>query len=215
MRTELSARLAQPDAALQNLLDALLVDVATDAPAGGARAPAAAAAPTRPTAQDPVLNTEPAPPLTEPGVAQAPLPAWAVNGFRALLFRIGEFRFALPLVLMRGVAPGEERLGKIPGLPAWHLGAMHSRGALVNVADLGQLVGIDAHCTALRYLLLIGDGRVALGCDALEDAVVVDSAQVRWQRHQRAGRAWLAGLLVQQMCLLLDADALAQAMRHD
>ena len=81
------------------------------------------------------------------------------------------------------------------------------------MVDLGLLVGIEARCTATRYLLVIGDGNVALACDRIEDAPLIASGQVRWRRGG-APAPWLAGVLSETLCVLLDADALIASIRH-
>jgi purine-binding chemotaxis protein CheW len=114
---------------------------------------------------------------------------------------------------MRSIAQVPDRLVKLPGRPAWQRGLVRYRGDSVLVADLGLLLGIKAGCEAPRYLLIIGDGRCAFECDSIEDAVPVVSRDVHWGRRTE-GRAWLAGLLADRMCALLDADAIAGKIRH-
>ena len=162
-------------------------------------------------------NTAPAQPLPEQEARPAqdldPVPEWAATAFRVLLFRIGGYRFALPLVLMRSVAPIDIEPSRLPGRPPWQLGIMPSRGQAVMLVELGGLIGVEARCHALRYALVIGDGDLALACDEVEQAVLVEKTGVRWSTR-RQQRTWLAGLLVEQMCLLLDGEALASGIRH-
>lgn len=227
-------RLAEHDTALHSLLESLLTEV----PSGSPNAVAAADPAPEPAMSQPVvetassraatavlqstesappaadkLNAAPLAPLVDGKPARSAVPSWAETTFRALLFRVGDYRFALPLVLMRGVAVLEQAPHRVPGQAAWHLGIAHSRGTRVTLVELGLLVGVDARCRGMRYLLLLGDGQWALACDAIEEAVLVDSDDVRWHRG-RDKRAWLAGFLVQQMCVLLDGEALYGAMRH-
>ena len=102
---------------------------------------------------------------------------------------------------------------RLPGQPSWHLGVVRLRSGLVTMADLGLLVGIEARCTAARYLLVIGDGKVALVCDRIEDATLIASGQAHWRRGGTPA-AWLAGMLSETLCALLDADALVASIRH-
>ncbi len=200
-------RLIEHDGALDSLLAALLAEVpeaASDAPEV-----ATAAQPARPAD----LNADPPGPLTERQTESVDRPSWAAQAFRVLLFGIGEFRFALPLIRMRSVALLPDGRVTLPGQPPWHLGVARLRGGPVVMADLGLLVGVEARCSSARYLLVIGDGNVALVCDHIDDAPLISPEQVRWQRGDR-GIAWLAGLLSEAMCVLLDADALVAEIRH-
>ena len=141
------------------------------------------------------------------------VPGWAGDGFRALLFRIGRYHLAVPLVLLCSVLSAPDRLTRVPGRPAWHLGLARYRGRLVTVADLGLLLGLQASCNTPRYLLMIGIGDVAIACDGIEDAVPVDPASVRWPRPG-AEKTWWAGLMTAQMCVLVDADPVNDEIRH-
>ena len=114
---------------------------------------------------------------------------------------------------MRSVALLPDRRVQLPGQPRWHRGVARLRGTPVMMVDLGLLVGIDACCSTEGYLLVLGDGNVALVCDCIDDAPLVPAEQVRW--HRCGGdRAWLAGLLSEAMCMLLDADAIVAEIRH-
>ncbi len=224
-------RLVEHDAALGNLLESLLAEV----PEHGRETPSAPPAADPDTKLEPSEPLEPAPhevadspppktslnpasdaPLTndESGETQhhGEMPAWAREPFRVLLFRIGELRFAIPLILMCSVTRIPDRLTQVPAQPAWHRGVARYREESVVVADLGLLLGLRTACPDPAYLLVIGDGREAIACDAVEEAVVVTADQVRWRRA--AGQPWLSGLLVDHMCGLLDAEVIGRRIRH-
>lgn len=195
------------DAALSSLLSALLAEI--PGPAGEAAEQAA----TRDQRRPPGLKAGRHKPLDDRAVDLPARPSWAASAFRVLLFGIGGYRFALPLIRMRSVALLPEDRVRLPGQPSWHLGVTRLRGGQVLMVDLGLLVGIEARCSAARYLLVVGDGNVALVCDRIDDAALVRPEQVRWRRRGGGG-AWLAGLLSEAMCVLLDADAIAAKVRH-
>jgi purine-binding chemotaxis protein CheW len=218
MAEVMTDRLVGHAAALGSLLDALLAEVPAYTPGEVSTVTSEAPSPAqcgttagpRPTAE---LNPHEVPPLTHAQAGEAEPPVWARNGFRALLFRIGDLDFAIPLLMLRAVARLELPLRQVPQQPAWHRGVTHYRGDALAVADLGVLLGIAAGCEAPRYLLLLGDGRVAIGCDALGEAPGLDAGAVRWRRGGD-DKAWFAGLLSAQMCVLLDATAIDQRIRH-
>lgn len=197
------------DKALDGLLASLLSDVPVDMPVGPACAPSGDSAPPPAVAR----NAMPAPPFTQTGPRDEAPPTWAQNDFRVLLVGVGAYRFALPLVLMRSIALLPARWTRVPGQPDWHLGVWRYRDTPVVLADLGGLIGVAARCVAPRYVLMIGDGRAGLPCDTVEDTALVGRDAARWRRSTRTP-AWLAGMLVEQMCALLDVDALNAAIRH-
>ncbi|HOP16804.1 MAG: chemotaxis protein CheW [Gammaproteobacteria bacterium] len=197
-------RLARHDAALGSLLASLLAEVPEFTPAD------AGVVPLNPPDIQPLTGQDPGEPALETAV---PVWAQAAAGFRVLQFRIGEFRFAMPMVLLHSVALLPDRVTALPAQPRWQRGVVRYRGRTVVLADLGVLIGVAAQCESARYMLVFGDGGQALVCDGIEDAVLVGKDDMRWSRR-RQQRAWLLGLLVAQMCVLLDPDVVANGIRH-
>lgn len=197
-------RLARHDAALGSLLASLLAEVPEFTPAD------AGVVPLNPPDIQPLTGQDPGEPALETAV---PVWAQAAARFRVLQFRIGEFRFAMPMVLLHSVALLPDRVTALPAQPRWQRGVVRYRGRTVVLADLGVLIGVAAQCQSARYMLVFGDGGQALVCDGIEDAVLVGKDDMRWSRR-RQQRAWLLGLLVAQMCVLLDPDVVANGIRH-
>ncbi len=216
-------RLVEHDAALGSLLESLLAEVPahpqTTAPTVTTDVPVpsleTASETTDHLALETPLNPADQAPLTinESVDNEARIPGWAREPFRALLFRIGDLRLAVPLILIRSVTRIPDRITEVPAQPAWHRGVTRYRDASVVIADLGLLMGLGTACPNPAYLLVIGDGREAIACDAVEEAVVIDAADVRWQRAR--DQQWLPGLLVDHMCGLLDAEAIGKIIRHE
>ena len=226
------SRLAEHDSALGNLLESLLADVpefkhevstpvpppavpaekqvtleVLDKPSETTTTAVPVKTPLNPREEAPLTNDEPG------GFEEhTEVPEWAREPFRVLLFRVGELRFAMPLILMRSVTPMPDRLTHVPGQPAWHLGVARYRDESVVVADVGSLLGVKAACVKPSHLLVIGDGREAISCDGVEEAIAITADDVRW-RHL-SGQPWLRGLLVDQMCGLLDAEVIGRKIRH-
>lgn len=207
------ARLAEPDTALASLLGSLLAEVPEYAPPalpddavglplqkldnrGGLKADAPGS-----------LNRE------EPDGGRV-VPGWARTAFRVLLFGIGGADFAVPLLMLNAAARVDGPIKQVPGQPDWHRGIYHFREQVLVVVDLPLLLGLGTRCTDPGYLLLIGDGRFAIACDALGDMPTTVPEAVRWRRPEDRRRAWLAGLMVGEMCVLLDAEAIDAKIRH-
>jgi purine-binding chemotaxis protein CheW len=98
---------------------------------------------------------------------------------RFLTFRRDASRYALPAEEVAEVirVPVVVRL---PLSPHGLLGVANLRGAVLPVASLGALLGLDANGTAVasRAIVLLGDAPVALVVDAVDALVSVDAEQV-------------------------------------
>lgn len=190
--------LVEHDVALDTLLSSLLAEVPEYDPAA---APA------------PVLNPASPAPITQAEPDTAPWPEWARPPLRVLLFSVGGMQFAVPLLMLRAVSQLTQPPHEVPGRPAWHRGVVRYRGESLVVADLGRLLGIRASSDDPDYLLVIGDGDVAIACDALGEAFTAQPEALRWRRGA-GDRVWLAGLLTGPMCALLDVAEIDRRIRH-
>ncbi|MEW8333314.1 MAG: chemotaxis protein CheW, partial [Candidatus Thiodiazotropha sp.] len=57
------------------------------------------------------------------------------------------------------------------------------------------------------HLLLIGDGQRALAVDTICNTLMVDKEEVRW-RSGSGIRPWYAGIIIQELSVLLDVDGI-------
>lgn len=209
-------RLAEHDEAIASLLETLLSEVPEH--------PATALPPdVHPVVGKP-LNNAVELPLIEEVVAEDSVvsavparpdePAWAVDGSKLLIVEMDDVRIAVPLVQLNGIVVMPEGTTPMPGQPAWHQGITTHRGENMVVIDLAGLLAIKAVCSQPKYLLAIGDGRYGLACAALGQPVALSSDAVKW-RHPDDERAWYAGMLREQMCVIVDVDGILKKIRHD
>jgi len=214
------------DRALEDLLGTLLAEVpehvepATPVNTGGHRVTAVENVPVRVEADPPplsldnrVLNNAPGAPIENH--VQLELPQWAEEEFKLLLVRMGPLRFAVPLVCLNSIAQLDDQaqVTKIPAQPTWHRGVTLYRDQQLTVVGLTELLKLHAGEMASRYVLVIGEGRFGLACDAIEEQVSVTSDQVKW-RQVVDKREWLLGMLPEQMCILLDLDEVARRLQR-
>lgn len=138
------------------------------------------------------------------------LPEWAASDFKVLVVRVGRLRVAVPLVTLNGIAklePGFDATS-MPGQPAWHRGVMRHRGGKLVLVDMADLLRMDCGEQQPGFLLLVGENRYGLQCDAIENPVTVTQSQVTWRLGDER-RDWTFGMLPEHMCLLLDTDGIA------
>lgn len=142
------------------------------------------------------------------------VPAWGKTEFTALIIRRGGLKFAVPLVLLDSIAPFPEKRIKIPGQPDWHLGVSTHRGQKMVVVDIHKLLGFTEQVTEIDkegYVLVVGQGGYALHCDSIGNPVKLQTESVNWSQEDN-DREWMAGVLPEEMCALLDIDGVIAGM---
>ncbi|ROQ22563.1 chemotaxis protein CheW [Gallaecimonas pentaromativorans] len=175
--------------------------------------PAPVAAPVKPQVEAPVdvpvameqKGAEPPPP-------EAPVDAVVREGdFQVLLFDVAGLELAVPLDKLGGI----HQIGEVSplfGKPDWFKGLMLHRDQKMRVVDTARWVMPDKtknqeNAENYRYLVMLGDSPWGLACYSLVRTERIDSSSVRW-RQGGSKRPWLAGMVKERMCALLDVDAL-------
>ncbi len=168
-----------------------------------------AAAPMPPSAVD--LDVEEQP--------QPVIPHWGKGRFQCLLFKVNGLHLAVPLSELNSIA-GKQESGTthLLGQPEWHRGILAHRGHKVGVIDVARLVmpgklsPVKEQTLSPNHVLIIGDGEWGLMCDKLLSPVMVESDDVHWScRHKN--RAWMAGTLPDQLCIIIDLDVVLQMIQ--
>jgi purine-binding chemotaxis protein CheW len=83
----------------------------------------------------------------------------------------------------------------------------------INVVDTARWVMPEKYDHELaeklnyQYVIMLGNSHWGLACDTLVNTIALEQDDVKW-RETEGKRPWLAGLIKQHMCALLDVDAL-------
>lgn len=152
--------------------------------------------------------------VREPEQAESIIvPEWAADSFQCLLFKVNGLTLGIPLAGLNTILEWDEEASVVPGQPDWHLGIMLERGAKIGIVDTARLVmpeRVSSRAPGERqsggYVLVIGDGRFGLACDSIANTISMTPEQVRW-RTEKGKRPWLAGTIKEQLCALLDIEA--------
>jgi len=196
-----------------------------------APAPVAEVAPSPVVAPPPMPEPEPAAPVAaaEPAPALAVdadeaywqgIPEWGQSEFQVLLFKLAGLNMAIPLVELDGILDWSDNLTPMPGRSPWYLGLLNNRGKTTPVIDLAQLViplnirqqQAEKEALTLGRVILIGESRWGLACNAVSEVITLQPDQVRW-RSSRTRRKWLAGTVIEHMCAMLDAEGLVHLLK--
>jgi chemotaxis signal transduction protein len=211
---ERPAGVAQAHPALVEMLESLLAEVPEAAPAVPAAAPQADASDSNETA---LKETHP-PPLqaarecrvygAEASTLDAP-----ESRFSAILFTVGRYKFAVPLNMLDSVTRVVERPTAIFGQPDWHRGVTVNRSQQMVLVDAGRLLGLaDAEPPeSAEHVLVLPGGRYGILSSNPPEPVTLRGGGIRWSRYDPR-RAWMAAILPEHMCVMLDVEELTSLM---
>ena len=191
-------------------------------PATEVKAPAA---PTPPEVKARIKAPTPTPAVPEIVPEVQPMPAAGGDGadggersrvisgsFQALFFSVAGLTLAVPLTELGGIH-NLEKPGPLFGKPDWFMGVMLYREEKLNVVDTAKWVMPDKCNDILedslkyQYLIMLGDSGWGLACEELVNTVTLDSEDVKW-RDMDGKRPWLAGMVKEKMCAMLDVKQL-------
>ncbi len=136
--------------------------------------------------------------------------------FQALFFEVAGLTIAVPLTQLGGIHNLTER-NNIPGKPEWFDGVMVHRDQRFNVVDTAQWVMPEKYAQAVdaglsyEYLILLEDSGWGLMCERLVSTQSLSVDEVKWSRGNNK-RRWLAGLVKEQKCALINVDEMIELM---
>ena len=155
---------------------------------------------------------------TQAQVEDIPLQDRLENRFQALLFEVAGLTLAVPLVTLGGIHY-LEKTGPLFGKPKWFKGVMLHREKKLNVVDTAQWVMPEKYDQNLaeklnyQYLIMLDDSLWGLASEKLVNTVALTKDDVKWREH--AGkRPWLAGMVKERMCAILDVHQLISLLNQ-
>ncbi|XOV79245.1 MAG: chemotaxis protein CheW [Aestuariibacter sp.] len=132
--------------------------------------------------------------------------------FQALFFNVAGLTLAVPLTELGGIH-NLEKPGPLFGKPDWFMGVMLHREEKLNVVDTARWV-MPEKCNEIledslkyKYLIMLDDSGWGLACEELVNTVNLVSEDVKW-RDVGGKRPWLAGMVKEKMCAMLDVKQL-------
>lgn len=185
------------------------VDVVQESPV-----PVAEPVPDVPVDDEIVLPTEtvPAP------VSSVPLQEQLEERFQALFFEVAGLTMAVPLISLGGIHR-LEKIGPLFGKPKWFRGVMLHREEKLNVVDTAMWVMPEKYDQKLaetlnyQYLIMLADSEWGLSSDKLVNTVTLNKSEVKWRAAQ-GKRPWLAGMVKERMCALIDVYQLISMLNN-
>ena len=136
--------------------------------------------------------------------------------FQALYFDVGGLTLAVPLIELGGIHK-VDKTASLMGKPKWFKGVMLYRDEKINVVDTALWVMPEKYDDKLKeslnyqYIIMLNKSGWGLSAENLVDTVVLKQDEVKWI-NSPGKRPWLAGLVKDKMCALLDVDSLIQLL---
>ncbi|WP_259365665.1 chemotaxis protein CheW [Colwellia sp. MB02u-6] len=136
--------------------------------------------------------------------------------FQVMFFEVAGLMIAVPLIELGGIH-NTDKITPLMGKPDWFKGVMLHRTAKVNVVDTALWVMPEKCDEALisalnyQYIIMLNDSSWGLSAEKLVDTVTLKQEDVKWL-DTRSKRPWLAGLVKNRMCVLLDVESLIKLL---
>lgn len=136
--------------------------------------------------------------------------------FQALYFEVAGLTLAVPLKALGGIYQLGE-VNQIFGKPDWFKGVMLHREQKLNVVDSARWVMPEKYNKKLeealnyQYLIMLGESNWGLLAERLIDNVSLSHQDIKW-RDKGGRRPWLAGLIKEKMCALINVSAMTELL---
>ncbi|MBU2869929.1 chemotaxis protein CheW [Colwellia sp. E2M01] len=134
------------------------------------------------------------------------------GNFQAMYFDVAGLLIAVPLIELGGIHK-VDKTTSLMGKPDWFKGVMLHREEKINVVDTALWVMPEKCDEKLKnslnyqYVIMLDESQWGLLAENLVDTVVLSQDEVKWL-DTSSKRPWLAGLVKEKMCALLDVSAL-------
>lgn len=141
------------------------------------------------------------------------------NGsFQAMFFDVAGLTIAVPLIELGGIY-NVSKTNSLVGKPEWFKGVMIHREDQINVVDTALWVMPEKCDDTLKealnykYVIMLSQSKWGVLAENLVDTVTLQQEDVKWLDDSRK-RPWLAGLVKDRMCALLEVDAFIQLLEE-
>lgn len=151
------------------------------------------------------------PPPAPPPVPNA-MAEYQSEPFQALFFSVAGLNLAVPLKSLGGIHNWQTPK-PLFGRPEWYLGMMPHLEEQLNVVDSARWVMPEKYTEELaaglnyQYLVMLGASHWGLACEQLINTDTLQPEEIKW-RVASGKRPWLAGIVKEKMCALINVEAL-------
>jgi len=132
-------------------------------------------------------------------------PEWAQDPFDILLVDVNGLQLAVPLVALGQIQEIEEEITPLFGQSSWFMGLQKTPTGNVKVVNTAQFIMPERYKDEHNYKFVISINGLqwGLAVDAIKQPISIKPEEIRW-RTKRESRPWMAGMVKDHMCVLLD-----------
>jgi len=142
------------------------------------------------------------------------LPEWGIQPFQAMVFKLGALSLAIPMNALAGVIEWKQGQLDTSASKGLYLGLYPHMDRQIRVVDTAQLVFADSAFDVssgdaeqrLSRIILMNNEDLGLAVDSVHEVITIQPTRVNW-RSVRTRRQWLAGTMLDDMIVVLDAQS--------
>ncbi|CAM3890329.1 chemotaxis protein CheW [Rheinheimera salexigens] len=154
----------------------------------------------------------------EKTLKKAPEKEYRKGRFQALFFQLAGLKIAVPLKELGGI----HKLGHVNSLigkPEWFKGVMLYREQKINIVDTARWVMPEKYDQQMQqqldyqYVIMLANSNWGICCESLVNTFMLEQEDVQW-RQVEGKRPWMAGVIKEHMCVLVDVDAMIDLLNR-
>lgn len=138
------------------------------------------------------------------------------NRFQVLLCEVAGLTLAIPLVELGGIHK-LTKISPIVGKPEWFMGVLIKGSEKFQCIDTARWIMPEKYTPQLaekldyQFAIQLGKTPYVICCDSISTTIELSKDEVKW-RVNDGKRPWLAGLLKEKMCALIDGARMVQVV---
>ncbi len=143
-------------------------------------------------------------------------PNWAQEQFDILLIEVNGLQLAVPLVALGQIQDlDEEAMTSLFGQSDWFMGLQKTPMGNVKTVNTAKFVMPERYKDEhnYKYVVSINGLSWGLAVDSIHQPISIDPDSIRW-RPKRDSRPWMAGMVKDHMCVLLDIPAMGEILQE-
>jgi purine-binding chemotaxis protein CheW len=141
-------------------------------------------------------------------------PEWAQEKFDILLLEVNGLQLAVPLTTLGQIHEMNESITPLFGQSNWFMGLQKTSDGNVKVVNTAELIMPERHRDQhnYKYVITIHDLYWGLAVDDIKQPITISPEAIRW-RPKRDSRPWMAGIVKDHMCVLLDIPKIGEILQ--